>query len=461
MNTRDRYARYARAAVGLTAVSLVLGCTMPREEDTSIAAPAPTKAGQQSNAASPSGSASAVASQAASAKPQAAAAASSPSEKPQVVAQPQPAPAAPPPPILPFDQAVLSAANALLGNAQLPAEGPARYTVVIDPLIDGVTGMQSNATESMGTRLVKLIQEKYPRYDVQRFSAANVSKAPLVLIGTFTGVNAQRQTAGVREAYRICLALADLKTGKLVSKGLAFAQMQGVDATPLAYFQDAPAWTEDPTTLGYIRTCQGTKAGDPINPLYVDRVLTGAMVSEAIDAYSAGRYKESLELFENAAATPQGNQLRVYNGLYLTNWKLGRRAAAADAFGKAVELGVQQKRLATKFLFRPGTTAFFSDVAVSGPYPMWLKEIASRTTQANACLEVSGHTSPTGPAALNERLSLLRAEYVKTRLTNEIPQLGKRMIANGVGSRENLVGNGRDDASDALDRRVEFKVIGC
>jgi hypothetical protein len=37
------------------------------------------------------------------------------------------------------------------------------------------------------------------------------------LIGTLTGVNAQRQTSGTREAFRICLALADLRSGKLVS----------------------------------------------------------------------------------------------------------------------------------------------------------------------------------------------------------------------------------------------------
>jgi outer membrane protein OmpA-like peptidoglycan-associated protein len=74
---------------------------------------------------------------------------------------------------------------------------------------------------------------------------------------------------------------------------------------------------------------------------------------------------------------------------------------------------------------------------------------------------VTGHTSASGPEPMNERLSLLRAEYVKTEIERRAPGLNKRMIANGVGSRESLVGNGKDDASDALDRRVEFKVIGC
>jgi outer membrane protein OmpA-like peptidoglycan-associated protein len=376
-------------------------------------------------------------------------------------ASPAPAAAAPAPSALPFEQAVQSAAKALLAGAKLSGPTAGRHALVIDPLIDGVTGLQSNATRTMGSYLAKLIQESYPQFEVQKFSAANVKKGPLVLIGTFTGVNSQRQTSGTREAYRICLALADLGTGKILSKGLAFAQPQGVDPTPLAYFRDVPAWTEDPATLGYIRTCQGTKAGDTINPMYVDRVLVGAMISDAIDAYSAARYKESLELFESASRIPEGDQLRVYNGLYLANWKLGRRAAATDSFGRIVDYGLQHKRLATKFLFRPGSTAFFGDAAVTAPYPMWLKEIATRTSKLNACLEITGHTSPTGPEPLNERLSLLRADYVKKRLQTEAPPLAKRAITNGVGSKETMVGNGRDDASDALDRRVEFKVISC
>ncbi len=372
------------------------------------------------------------------------------------------APAAPPP-TLPYEDAVLSAANNLLSKAQLPpAEGaPPRYTVVIDPLIDGMTGAQSKATQAMGERIVKLIKEKYPQYEVLPFTAANVAKSPLVLVGTFTGVNKERKTVGPREAYRICLALADLKSGKLVSKGLAFAQTGAVDITPTPFFQDSPAWTEDPSTLGYIRTCQGTKAGDPINPLYVDRILAASMISEAIDAYAAGKYAEALNLYESALRVPFGNQFRVFSGIYLANWKLGRKEAATSAFGQLVDFGLDNKRVGVKFLFRPGTTAFLADRKLTEPYPIWLSQLATRAASKSSCLEITGHSSATGPEPMNERLSLLRAEFVKTRLDQYAPGLGKRTIANGVGSRETLVGNGRDDASDALDRRVEFKVIGC
>ena len=246
-----------------------------------------------------------------------------------VAAQPAPPPPPPPPPpTLSYDQAVLSAATTLLKNAQLAPDGTAakpRYAVVIDPLVDGMTGAQSTATRAMGERLAALIRTQYPQYEVQPFSAANVARSPLVLIGTFTGVNAQRQTAGAREAYRICFALADLKTGKLVSKGLAFSQTDGVDTTPLAYYRDAPAWTEDPATLGYIRTCQGTKAGDPINPMYIERIVAAALVSDAIEAYEAGRYQESLDLYAGAQRTSAGDQFRArvrrqLTGVFAPDW---------------------------------------------------------------------------------------------------------------------------------------------
>lgn len=401
-------------------------------------------------------------------EPAKAAPAPAPSQGAQAPAPAAPAPAAAaapaaPPPILPFDEAVLSAANNLLGKAQLPAEPPhPRHTIVIDPLIDGVTGLQSKATQAMGTRIVQLIRERYPQYEVQPFNAANVQKSPVVLVGTFTGVSKDRKTEGRREAFRICLALADLKTGKLVSKGLAFAQMDGVDVTPLNYFKDVPAWTEDPATLGYIRTCQGTRAGDPINPEYINRIVAASLISEAIDAYDAGRYKEARDLYETVQRSAEGQQMRVYSGLYLANWRLGRKQDALKAFGQLVEFGLDNKRLGVKFLFRSGSSVLATESGpTANPYSLWLMELSSQAGKRQSCMEVTGHASPTGPEPINERLSQLRADHIKRQLERASPALGKRLIANGMGSRETLVGNARDDASDALDRRVEFKVIGC
>ncbi len=373
--------------------------------------------------------------------------------------------ASPPPvPVLPFDEAVLKAANDLLGKAQKSSTNStpsAKQILVIDPLVDGMTGHQSTATLSMQSRIEQLARDQYPQFDVQPFSAATVDRSPMVLVGTFTPVNQEGKTEGTREAWRICLALADLQSGKIVAKGVARAQMQGVDAKPTRYFRDSPAWTKDPAIEGYIKTCQGTKPGDPINPVYATRIKTAAFISEAIEEYNAGRYQQALNRYQTALSMPGGEQLRTYNGIYLANWKLGRRAAATQSFGQLVDYGLANKSLAIKFLFKPGSTTFLPNPQVAGAYPLWLKQIATHTAKSNACLEIAGHTSPTGPEPINERLSLRRAEYIQQRLESQSSALSKRMIATGKGSREALVGTGKDDITDILDRRVSFDVIDC
>jgi outer membrane protein OmpA-like peptidoglycan-associated protein len=230
---------------------------------------------------------------------------------------------------------------------------------------------------------------------------------------------------------------------------------------PLPFDADSPAWTRDPAIDGYIKTCQGSKAGDPINAVYADRILAAALINDATNAYNARRYRESLELYRSALRTPGGEQLRAYNGVYLASWKLKRRDEAMQAYARIVDHGLANRHLSVKFLFRPGSTQFWADAQISGPYPLWLNQIAQRSAHSKACLEIIGHTSRSGPEPLNERLSVLRAQAIKDRLEAVAAELAKRTIASGVGSRENLVGTGADDASDALDRRVEFKVIGC
>ena len=76
-------------------------------------------------------------------------------------------------------------------------------------------------------------------------------------------------------------------------------------------------------------------------------------------------------------------------------------------------------------------------------------------------MNIVGHTSHTGSEQANDALSLQRAAVIRQRLTSEAAALGARTKASGMGFRENIVGSGTDNALDALDRRVEFKIIGC
>ncbi|MEZ5825736.1 MAG: OmpA family protein [Geminicoccaceae bacterium] len=145
----------------------------------------------------------------------------------------------------------------------------------------------------------------------------------------------------------------------------------------------------------------------------------------------------------------------------MANWKLGNRDEAGQAFGSIVDYALRNGQLSVKYLFKPGSTAFFPDPRITEPYPIWTEQIAKRSLQSDACLEITGHTSASGPAALNERLSQLRADVIKQRLVDVEPAMDKRTITNGAGSSQNIIGSGTDDVMDALDRRVEFTVIDC
>jgi outer membrane protein OmpA-like peptidoglycan-associated protein len=153
--------------------------------------------------------------------------------------------------------------------------------------------------------------------------------------------------------------------------------------------------------------------------------------------------------------------MRSLNGQYLANWRLGRNTDAEQAFAKVVALGIAQRELGVKFLFNPGSTEFWPDPQVSGAYGMWLRQIAREGAASKTCMDIIGHTSRTGSEQVNDTLSRQRADVIRQRLAAEAPELGTRTKVSGVGFRENIIGSGTDNLLDALDRRVEFKIVGC
>ena len=372
--------------------------------------------------------------------------------------------AAPPPASvgeLPFEQAVAEASDSLAAQAQ---KGPAflaklaRKSVVVDPMLDATTGQQTAATTLLESRVGERLTSKGDAFELLPFQSTNLGKAQYLLTGTMTRVGGDGTAK--KRALQIQLALTDLKTGVVAAQASALARDDGLDHTPLAYYRDSPVLVKDKVIEGYART-SATPAGQRGDAFYLERIAEATLINEATALYNQERYVEALGRYRSALAMPTGEQLRIVNGIYLASAKLGRSADAEQAFSRVVALGIAYNELGVKFLFNPGSTEFWADPKVSGAYPMWLRQIARESTGARVCMNIVGHTSHTGSEPANDALSLQRANFIRQRLVGEAPSLGAKTRTTGMGFRQNIVGSGTDNAVDALDRRVEFRIVPC
>jgi outer membrane protein OmpA-like peptidoglycan-associated protein len=322
--------------------------------------------------------------------------------------------------------------------------------MVIDPLLDRSTGQQTQITKRLEQELGPALTASVAGVTLAPFDADNAAQARLVVTGTVA-------TTDSADQYTVSVSLTDRQSGLVVAQAAARFREGGLDATPTPFYRDSPSLVRDRSTNGYITTSQ-TEKGSPADALYVQQLPTAALISTAIAALEAERWEEALNAYTTAASRPDGQLLRTFNGLYLANMRLGRTAAAEEAFGKIAALGLATNNLAVKLFFRPNSTEFVADASLASVYPMWLRQIGRAAASAGTCLNIVGHSSRTGTQAVNDRLSLQRAMAVRAQLPRDVQTKSK---ATGLGFRKNLVGSGTDDARDAPDRRVEFEVIPC
>ena len=373
-----------------------------------------------------------------------------------------PPPAAPPPPTspAPFTDVVARAGEQLLRDAQSAIGGGPRE-LIIDPLIDASTGQQTAGTVQMGQQLSALIKTRVPQWSVRQLTRATLSNRPLLLIGTLTAINTKNAKDENADAFRVCLVLIDLRSGKLIAKRVDRATVATVAAEPTPFFRDSPTWALDQTAVAYIKSCQGSSPGDTIDPGYLLRLPAAAIINEAQAAFAENKPAEAYRLFREVQPIADRDDLRVLNGLYVASWRLGRKKEAAETFGKIVGVGLDTKKLPIKIFFNPGSTTLLASADLQAQYAVWLREVATQVGVRETCMKVVGHTSRTGDAAANVVLSQKRASLVKQTLERQNKSLAARLASEGVGSRDIIVGLGTDDLRDALDRRVEFRTVDC
>jgi len=349
----------------------------------------------------------------------------------------------------------LAAAARFLANdlARQLSPWTGERSFAIDPLLDRGTGQQTGVSRRLEEALSHEMSAAIPGLAPVRFDRDQGDGARLVLAGTVLA----REVA---DRYSVSVALTDRQSGLVIAQSVTRFREAGLDRSPTEFYRDSPSLVRDRSVEAYVTTST-TPAGRPADPLYVEQLSTAAVLAAALEAYNKGEWETALDLYEAAGSRPDGHQLRTLNGVYLGNVRLGRLAAAEEAFGRIASFGLETNNLAVKLLFRPGTTEFWPGAEFGNMYPVWLRQIARAAQMSKRCLNVVGHTSRTGSEAFNDTLSLNRAEAVKRILVAEVPGLASQLRASGVGFRENIIGTGADDASDALDRRVEFRVVSC
>ena len=121
----------------------------------------------------------------------------------------------------------------------------------------------------------------------------------------------------------------------------------------------------------------------------------------------------------------------------------------------------ENHRLDLRLRFRTNSPAFLPDPELAKGYAWWLKHTALFMRKNRFCLDISGHSSRSADKIKAAQLTLSRAKTIQGVMSITYPGIIKKSHVEGEGFQKNLVGSGANDASDAVDRRIELSVIDC
>lgn len=231
------------------------------------------------------------------------------------------------------------------------------------------------------------------------------------------------------------------------------------DATPSRFFRDAPLVL----TGTFHDTRQEFYKGNKSNVTLDVRnrfISTEGFLQEAVSSYEAGDFRRAINSFDKIIVKDTDN-LAALSGRYQSFFELGSVLEAESALGQLMSAAIKQGNISFKFLFQVRSIEFRDDMDITKRYQSWLKQIAKQINVSGMCLNVLGHASRSGSLEYNQQLSESRAGSVMSQLLKHVPELKGRIKAEGRSYRDNIVGSGTDDATDAIDRRVALQLYSC
>lgn len=231
------------------------------------------------------------------------------------------------------------------------------------------------------------------------------------------------------------------------------------DATPSRFFRDAPIYLTGQFHDKRSRLSLGGASG--LSP--EQRTLFVAVESlnqQGILDFEEGRNQQALQSFTKALQLDPENLAALY-GSYQVWRELNNSVQYELAFTQMLAAAIKQENISFRFLFQVRTAEFRDDVEVSKDYSFWLIQLSRQLRVSGRCLLIQGHASNTGTLEYNQELSKERAQQVAKQMIKYVPELKNKIAFEGRSFLDNVVGSGTDDATDAIDRRVDFKLRRC
>jgi len=324
--------------------------------------------------------------------------------------------------------------------------------IVLEPFIDVNSGEVVQVSRDIERSIFAETNTKFgKKFAISRMTQKNVADADYSMYGIIRYDT--RSSSERKKYYRVVSLVLDRKTAKVVARSTVWISDKKLDYTPIV---ESPMIIEDQRTERFVKMMKAP-VGQQVKQ---QDDYFNALMTEAETAYSKQNYEQALSVFTKISQHKEGKKMmKTYARLYMTYINLGRWDEAEKAFGQLVSLGVEKRNLSAKFLFLVDTTNL--DKKMRNQYDIWLRQIGKNFKNSGHCLQIIGHSSHSGGAEYNNKLSLRRAKRIRQLLQKNFVEIMQKSKAIGKGFRENIVGSGTDNAQDAIDRRVEFKVVEC
>jgi len=361
---------------------------------------------------------------------------------------------------VPFEIATQNLSKDLLGQIQgknlFSNANPAKK-IVMDDFTDENSGETIKVSKTIEDAIFAEATNNFKNFSLSKLNSKNIVYADYIINGIITFEKIKNNSK--KKYYHVFASATDKETGKVVAKSSAWILGTDLDYTPTKEYKSSPMFMNDNRHKSKVQMARGYEVS---NNEYYKSIETNAILSEASQQFGLKKYRNALTLYQQAESKSDGKTMKTYAGLYQSNLKLRRYTAAGDAFAQLLEISVKDNNnLSVKFLFKVNSTDFIANKQLMSRYTMWLEKISHFLKYNHYCTQIIGHSSKSGTDEYNTRLSKKRADTVKHLMISYSRGINTKTTTLGKGFQENIKGLGTDDSRDAIDRRVEFKIVKC